>query len=70
VPLNLAVSLVPAILALSVGAGVSPSFGTVVAQRLSKAPMERAILVLLLAIGLALIVESVLPGRSGPAFIP
>jgi uncharacterized membrane protein YfcA len=63
-------SLVPvapfttAILALIAGAVVAAVAGTALFSRLSDARLERTILVLLLVIGIALIVEGVLPQRE------
>jgi uncharacterized membrane protein YfcA len=54
--------LVPAILALIVGAVGGAYVGTALTGRLSNAQLERVILVLLLGIGTALIIEGFLPG--------
>src|SRR5215207_9142889 len=51
----------PAVLALIAGAVVAAVAGTALFGRLSDARLERTILVLLLVIGIALIVEGVLP---------
>jgi uncharacterized protein len=51
----------PAVLALVAGAVVSAVAGTGLFARLSDAGLERAILILLLVIGVALIVEGLLP---------
>src|SRR5215212_6355403 len=51
----------PAILALIAGAVVAAVAGTALFGRLSDARLERTILVLLLVIGIALIVEGLLP---------
>jgi uncharacterized membrane protein YfcA len=53
--------LLPAILSLIAGAAVTAFIGATIASRLSKEALERVILVLLLAIGVALIVEGFLP---------
>ena len=54
----------PAILALIAGAVIAAVAGTALFGRLSYARLERIILVLLLVIGIALIVEGVLPQRE------
>lgn len=51
------------ILALTAGAVVAASFGVGLARRLSDRRLHQVILVLLIAIGLALIAEGVLPGE-------
>lgn len=61
--------LLPAILSLIAGAVVSAFYGPALAHKLSDERLERAILVLLLAIGGALIVESFLP-QEIPALLP
>ena len=56
----------PAIVALIAGAVVAAWGGTALFGRLSDARLERLILALLLVIGVALIVEGVLPGGTSP----
>lgn len=58
-----------AMLAMIVGAVVAAFFGVTLAGWLSNMQLERIILVLLLSIGMALIVEGVLPERM-PALLP
>lgn len=60
---------IPVVLILIFGALIAAVAGTALLARLSEAYLERAILVLLLAIGAALIVESVLPIQS-VGFLP
>ncbi len=57
--------LLPAIFSLIGGAVVAAFFGPSLAHKLSDDRLERVILILLLAIGLALIVESFLPQETG-----
>jgi uncharacterized membrane protein YfcA len=59
----------PAVLALIAGAVVAAIAGTALFSRLSDARLERMILVLLLAIGVALVVEGFLP-RTERALLP
>src|ERR687894_2337675 len=59
----------PAILALITGAVVAAWWGTGLFNRLSDARLERLILTLLLVVGVALIVEGLLPGGA-PALLP
>lgn len=59
----------PAIAALIAGAVIAAFAGTVLFSQLSDERLERAILVLLLVIGVALIVEGFLP-QSGQALLP
>lgn len=54
-----------AIFALIVGAVIAAIFGTSLFARLSDDRLERLILILLLAVGIALIAESILPGHTG-----
>jgi uncharacterized membrane protein YfcA len=61
--------LSPALLGLIAGAVVAAFFGASVASRLSREQLERVILVLLVAIGWALIVEGFLP-QEAPGFVP
>ena len=56
----------PAILALIAGAMLAAFFGTALFTRLSDAHLERAILLLLTGIGVALVVEGFLPGEGSP----
>ncbi|GIK56987.1 MAG: sulfite exporter TauE/SafE family protein [Chloroflexi bacterium] len=59
----------PAIFALIAGAVVMAYVGATLARRISAAQLERAILVLLLLIGVALIIEGFLP-QTLPALLP
>jgi hypothetical protein len=59
----------PAIIALIAGAVVAAVAGTALFARLSDERLERTILVLLLAVGVALIVEGFLP-QAVPALLP
>src|SRR5215207_9889728 len=59
----------PAVLALIAGAVVAAIAGTALFGRLSDVRLERTILVLLLVIGIALIVEGVLP-QTGWVLLP
>lgn len=59
----------PAIAALITGAVVMAYVGATLARRISAAQLERAILVLLLLIGVALIIEGFLP-QALPALLP
>jgi uncharacterized protein len=59
----------PGIFALIVGAMVAAFFGASLASRLSKARLERTILVLLVAIGLGLIIEAFF-ADEGPGLLP
>jgi uncharacterized protein len=59
----------PAILALIAGAVIAAWAGPTLFRRLSDARLERLILILLLAVGIALIVEGVLP-QGAPALLP
>lgn len=59
----------PAILALIAGAVVAAFFGPSLSGRLSNEQLERVILVLLLGIGVALIIEGVLP-EDVPGLLP
>lgn len=59
----------PAIAALIAGAVIMAYLGATLARHISVAQLERAILVLLLAIGLALIIEGFLPNAI-PALLP
>lgn len=63
------IPLLPVLLSLIAGAIVTAFFGTLLAGRLSNEQLERAILVLLVLIGVALIIESFLP-QSIPALLP
>lgn len=63
------VPYLPAIAALIIGAVTMAFVGATLAARISAAQLERAILVLLLAIGIALIIEGFLPA-SIPALVP
>lgn len=63
-PLQSLASLLPAIFALIAGAVVAAFYGPTLAHKLSDERLEQVILVLLLAIGLALIVESFLPQET------
>jgi uncharacterized protein len=58
------VPLLPAIVSLIFGAGITAFLGTALAGRLSNAQLERVILVLLVGIGTALIIEGFLPFRA------
>jgi uncharacterized membrane protein YfcA len=68
-PLDRLADLLPAILALIAGAMLAAFWGAAWASRVSNAVLRRIILILLLAIGLALIVEAFLP-REAPGFVP
>jgi uncharacterized membrane protein YfcA len=59
----------PAIIALVAGAVMTAWAGPVLFSRLSDARLERLILVLLLVVGVALVVEGLLPGGA-PALLP
>jgi uncharacterized membrane protein YfcA len=59
----------PAILALIAGAVMAAWAGTALFSHLSDARLERLILVLLLVVGVALVVEGLLPGGA-PALLP
>ncbi|HBE21563.1 MAG TPA: sulfite exporter TauE/SafE family protein, partial [Cyanobacteria bacterium UBA11367] len=61
--------LLPVILSLILGAIFTAFWGAVLASRLSNEQLEKAILVLLVLVGVALIVESFLP-QTIPALIP
>ena len=61
--------LLPVLLSLIAGAIVTAFFGASMAGRLSNEQLERAILVLLVLIGVALIIESFLP-QTIPALLP
>lgn len=60
---------VPAMLSMIAGAVVAAFFGPALASRISDERLERIILVLLVAIGIALIVEGFLP-QGVPALLP
>src|SRR5215207_3875189 len=60
---------IPAMLALIAGAVVAAVAGTALFGRLSDARLERTILILLLVIGIALIVEGLLP-QTERALLP
>lgn len=62
-------SLAPELLALIAGAVITAFVGTTLASRLSNEQLERIILVLLVGIGVALIVEGLLPTQV-PALVP
>lgn len=62
-------SLLPMLLALIAGAMLSAFFGTGLFRHLSEHRLERIIQILLLAIGVALVVEAVLPAVPG-ALLP
>ncbi len=62
------IPLLPVLLSLIAGAIVTAFFGALLAGRLSNEQLERAILVLLVLIGVALIIESFLPPI--PALLP
>lgn len=61
--------LIPAVVALAIASVISAFTGPKLAGRLSDHKLERVVLGLLLAIGLALIVEGVLPERRS-GFLP
>ena len=61
--------IAPVILAMTAGALATAFLGPSVATRISNAALERVILVLLVAIGLALIIESLLPTEAA-ALVP
>ena len=63
------IPLLPVLLSLITGAIVTAFFGALLAGRLSNEQLERAILVLLVLIGVALIIESFLP-QTIPALLP
>lgn len=63
------IPLLPVLLSLIAGAIVTAFFGALLAGRLSNEQLERAILVLLVLIGVALIIESFLP-QTIPALLP
>lgn len=63
------IALLPVLLSLIAGAIVTAFFGASLAGRLSNEQLERAILVLLVLIGVALIIESFLP-QTIPALLP
>jgi uncharacterized protein len=63
------VPLLPAIISLILGAGITAFLGTALAGRLSNTQLERVILVLLVGIGTALIIEGFLPFRA-VGFLP
>lgn len=63
------IPLLPVLLSLIAGAMVTAFFGALMAGRLSNEQLERAILVLLVLIGVALIIESFLP-QTIPALLP
>ena len=56
--------IVPVIVAMTAGALITAFLGPSLATRISNAALERVILVLLVAIGLALIIESFLPTET------
>src|SRR5882724_5557252 len=60
---------VPAVCALMAGAVVTAFIGLALASGLSEARLERVILVLLVLIGIALIIEGLLP-QELPGFLP
>lgn len=61
--------LLPVVLSLVAGAIVTAFLGAALAGRLSNEQLERTILVLLVGVGIALIVESILPQQI-PALLP
>ena len=63
------IPLLPVLLSLIAGAIVTAFFGALMAGRLSNEQLERAILVLLVLIGVALTIESFLP-QTIPALLP
>lgn len=63
------IPLLPVLLSLIAGAIVTAFFGALLAGRLSNEQLERAILVLLVLIGVALLIESFLP-QTIPALLP
>jgi uncharacterized membrane protein YfcA len=67
-PLAPLVELSPVVISLAVGAMFAAFFGTRLVKGLSERRLERMILVLLVAIGGALIVESLLPQSSSGLF--
>jgi uncharacterized membrane protein YfcA len=68
-PLSQLVELTPVMLALISSAMLAAFFGAGWTARISNEVLKRTILILLLAIGAALIVEGFLPGEAG-GFIP
>ncbi|MCI0439840.1 MAG: sulfite exporter TauE/SafE family protein [Chloroflexi bacterium] len=54
-------SLLPAVVALIIGAGITAFWGTSLARHISNARLESIILVVLVSIGIALILEGLLP---------
>lgn len=63
------IPLLPVLFSLITGAIVTAFFGASIAGRLTNEQLERAILVLLVLIGIALIIESFLP-QTIPALLP
>lgn len=61
--------LLPVVLSLIAGAIITAFLGAALAGRLSNEQLERTILVLLVGVGIALIVESLLPQKI-PALLP
>jgi len=67
--LDAVIPLLPVLLSLIAGAIITAFFGALMAGRLSNEQLERAILVLLVLIGVALTIESFLP-QTIPALLP
>lgn len=63
------IPLLPVVLSLIAGAIITAFLGAALAGRLSNEQLERTILVLLVGVGIALIVESLLPQQI-PALLP
>ncbi|HEY9741628.1 MAG TPA: hypothetical protein V6C90_14150 [Coleofasciculaceae cyanobacterium] len=68
-PLEIVLTYARSAISLIAGAIVTAFFGALMAGRLSNEQLERAILVLLVLIGVALTIESFLP-QTIPALLP
>lgn len=68
-PLDAIYAMMVVIVSMTAGAMFSAFFAAAYASRISERRLERVILILLVAIGIALIVEAFLP-QEGPGFIP